>query len=662
MWALVRVNSILKNKKHTTLYSQITRERRIALLLLSMLFSFGAVAQTNRSDTLKEVKVKGRKKEFISDDARLNTFSPGQKVKAIDSITLQQYKFQSMANLLSQQVPVFVKSYGFNGLATLNFRGASAAQSQVYWNGVPLQNAALGISDVSLLPVSLMNNVNVVYGGSSALWGSGNVGGALVVETGQPYFDSNGSWKPSISAVAGSYGQYQFGAKSVLSSRRWYVNATVYGQAAKNNFKFEDKGNSIPTENAEMRSGVVQLQTAYHLNDKNTIGLTGWYQQYYREIPRALFESISFKNQRDESLRLLANWDRKGTRASYYSKIAYLRDYMHYRDSTILLNTQNLTNQVFAEVGLKYKFNYHHQFMIFTPVHISWMERELKHDVKTQRKMALAVAYAISYFDNRLNASASLRGEIINTTSVLLPGINASFAITNWLSLRANVQRSYRAPTLNELYYDPGGNEKLKAEYGWSKDAGYAVKTQITDHISFSHDLSYFNRTMHNWILWFGGAIWTPHNIAIVYSRGLESENKLMYRSANWNINLGLNTSYVLATTVESDIPNDGSIGKQIPYSPRYSGQANFGIGYKKLYINYNHTYTGYRFITTDESQYLLPYNTANIQLLYSINLSSNTLQLTAQCNNIFNKSYAVVNGRLMPGINWLAGLSFNFN
>src|ERR1043165_3827875 len=97
----------------------------------------------------------------------------------------------ALSTLLSQQMPVFVKSYSFNGLATLHFRGASAAQSQVLWNGVPIQNASLGVADVSTMPVLFMNKVSVVYGGSGALLGSGNVGGALLLENEQPLFDTN---------------------------------------------------------------------------------------------------------------------------------------------------------------------------------------------------------------------------------------------------------------------------------------------------------------------------------------------------------------------------------------------------------------------------------------------------------------------------------------
>ncbi len=179
--------------------------------------------------------MQGRHK--ISRDARLNEFAPGQKVKTIDSETLQQYQLQNMANLLSQQEPVFVKSYGVNGLATLNFRGSSAAQSQVLWNGVPIQNAALGVADISTLPVLLMNNVNIVYGGSAALWGSGNVGGALLLENEKPVFDTTRQ-SLSVSGGAGSFGQYIGGVSGSVSCRRWYFSARIFAQSAQNDFVY----------------------------------------------------------------------------------------------------------------------------------------------------------------------------------------------------------------------------------------------------------------------------------------------------------------------------------------------------------------------------------------------------------------------------------------
>ena len=284
--------------------------------------------------------------------------------------------------------------------------------------------------------------------------------------------------------------------------------------------------------------------------------------------------------------------------------------------------------------------------------------------------------------NSKLNISLNARGEVVNNNSYLLPGVNAAYIINRYITIRANVQRTYRVPTLNELYYNPGGNPNLKPEQGWSEDVGYSLTngeyviepTYMNDkyntymemkrmrRLVVTHNMSFYNRIIDDWIMWFGGAIWTPHNIARVHSRGLQTENMLTYKASKAiRLHLAVNGAYTLATTVSSYLPGDGSIDKQIPYTPVYNGQGNIGATWKNLYLNYNHTYTGLRYITTDESFSLAAYTLGNLQLMYTLLLSGNQLQLTAQCNNIWNANYQVVNARPMPGINWLVGANFTF-
>ncbi len=623
----------------------------IITAITSFCISAPSYAQ-NKTDTLKEVKVNARHNP--SSDVKVNEFSPGQKVKTIDSTTLQQYQMQNMANLLTQQVPVFVKSYGFNSLATLNFRGSSAAQSMVLWNGIPIQNAALGIADVSTLPVLFMSNVNIVYGGSAALWGSGNVGGALLLEHEKPFFDS-GKKSLSVSGGIGSFSQYAGGLKGSISGKRWYLSANVFAQTAVNNFSYTNAGLQKNMPNDHLQSAAGLVHTAYKINHQNVVSLSAWYQQYDRQIPPTLFEASSGKKQTDGSLRLLADWKRQTEKNTWYAKTSFIRDGVNYADTAVQIKSENITCQYYQELGWKKQFHEYGQLLLFMPLQIAWNSIPAASDTQRQNKTALATAYDLKLFDSRLNIAVNARGERINTHSILLPGADASFAITHWLMARGNLQRTYRTPTLNELYYFPGGNTSLKPEQGWNEDAGYTLKIK-PGNFTFYHDLSVYNRDIHDWIIWLGGAIWTPHNIAEVHSRGVETENNISYATGNWKFHFGVNTAYVLATAVSSYIYNDGSIGKQIPYTPRYNGQANIGAGYKQLSVNYNHTYTGYRFITTDESTWLPPYQTGNVQLMYITSISRHSLQFTGQCNNIWNQQYEVVGSRPMPGVNWLLG------
>lgn len=621
----------------------------LRIYITSILLLSGTGLHAQHKDTvLGEVRVKGRLKP--SADAKLIDFSSGQEIRQIDTTLLRQYSMQSIANLLQQQMPVFVKAYSFNGLATLGFRGASAAQSQVFWNGVPIQNAALGVADISTLPALFVSRASIVYGGSGALFGSGNVGGALVLENDRPKFDT-GYRTLSVSGGAGSFGQYSGGLKGALSGRRWFISASVFAQTATNNYPYTTtSGTTVKMPNSTLQSGAVMAHAAYRKNIFHLFELSAWAQQYDRRIPPALFEPYSLKHQQDRALRTVANWNYAKGRRTMYARASFVNDAYQYDDAAVQLATKGAVYQYFQELGWKHRFN-NADLLLFAPAQIAWTPAG-----NTQRRAAAAGAYTVRALKQKLEASVQARAEQINNIGILLPGAGISFHAADWLQLRANAQRTYRMPTLNELYYFPGGNPRLKPEQGWTQDAGYTIFVQ-KGKFSIRQDASVFNRNIRDWITWLGGAIWTPYNIATVHSRGTETDTRITYTTGDWEMYVAAGTSYVLATATGSYMPGDGSIGKQIPYTPRYNVRANTGLTWKRLLVSYNHTYTGYRFTTTDESSWLEPYSTGNILAAYTLKINGRQLELNGQCNNIWNAQYSVAGFRPMPGTNWLAGL-----
>jgi iron complex outermembrane receptor protein len=73
--------------------------------------------------------------------------------------------------------------------------------------------------------------------------------------------------------------------------------------------------------------------------------------------------------------------------------------------------------------------------------------------------------------------------------------------------------------------------------------------------------------------------------------------------------------------------------------------------------LSYVHTYTGYRFITSDESQYLKPYGTGNAFASYKYQINTNLLHATLRFNNLWNARYESIAGRIMPGRNISIGI-----
>lgn len=612
---------------------------------------------------LQEVKIRHKKNGINSQDGRLKSFASGMKILAIDSALIAQYQQHSLGILLSQQVPVFIKSYGINSMATLNFRGSSAAQSQVIWNGIPLNSASSGITDVSTLSVGNFDQIHIVYGGSSSLLGTGNVGAALLLDNHFEKPVNSKKWTSKLGAELGSFGQTKWSFQEQFAGKKWFLSAKVMQQQANNNFGYQTEQNIWKKmNNAVLHSSSALMNIGYKIDQQTSIRFSIWHQQFHREIPPALFEQYSVKKQTDKALRIFLGFDKEfKSSMKLYAKTAYIEEYMDYEDASILMRNQNKVQQFYQELGWKKSMRHQQELLIFAPITIAWMRQQLDTITRYQNRFAIAAAYSIKALKEKLHYALNARFETINATNIFLTGTNARFIVHPFVQLRANLQKSYRAPTLNEWYFQPGGNVNLKPEKGWNADAGYELTMPLKNNILLKHDLSMFNRNIQDWILWYGGSIWTPHNIAKVHSRGIESFNSLHWKSGDWQTHLGLNSSFVLATTIESHQANDGSIGKQIPYSPRYNGQALVGFSFKKISCKYNYTYTGYRFVTTDESQYVAPYHTGNIFAAYDLDLKKTRLQINIQCNNLWNEKYQVVHLRPMPLRNWAMGFNAAF-
>ena len=71
----------------------------------------------------------------------------GVQKTAIDSAALKENVALSMADILTFNSSVFVKSHGRATLSTVTFRGTSPGHTQVTWNGMRINTPMLGMTD-----------------------------------------------------------------------------------------------------------------------------------------------------------------------------------------------------------------------------------------------------------------------------------------------------------------------------------------------------------------------------------------------------------------------------------------------------------------------------------------------------------------------------------
>jgi iron complex outermembrane receptor protein len=102
----------------------------------------------------------------------------------------------------------------------------------------------------------------------------------------------------------------------------------------------------------------------------------------------------------------------------------------------------------------------------------------------------------------------------------------------------------------------------------------------------------------------------------------------------------------------------NNSVNKQLIYTPRYTINSNILFGYDKMAITFFDQCVGYRYTTSDNSQWLDPYHVSSARFNYNINFKAFNFTVFGACNNLFNKNYTILSGRPMPLRNYEMGIT----
>ena len=139
-----------------------------------LLLTFPKISYTQTKDTSRQ-----QLQEVIVIETKKIQFEDSKKTISIDSLTLSRYNTSSLSELLSHQSAIHIKSYGNGNIATTSMRGGNANHTAILWNGLNIQNAMLGQTDLSIIPSAFFDQISLEYGGASAMWGSGAIGGSI---------------------------------------------------------------------------------------------------------------------------------------------------------------------------------------------------------------------------------------------------------------------------------------------------------------------------------------------------------------------------------------------------------------------------------------------------------------------------------------------------
>ncbi len=630
----------LQEKRHTTIF--------LAKMILLFILPQISIAQ-NFTDTLELETV-----NIIAN--RFKIFSTGTKIQQIDSATLAQYKNGNLADLLNNESGIFIKSYGLGSMASSSTRGAGANQTITLWNGFNLNSPMNGMLDLALLPVGFSNTVNVQYGGSGALWGSGAMGGAIHINF-APRF--NQGYKAGLNLSGGSFSNFSQQAFAVVSKKKWISSLKIFNQSAQNNFSFYNsylQGNPLVKQsNAELKSNGVLSENALLLG-KSQLNLIFWYQVNDRNIPPTMVQSSASDNQKDESYRASAEWQRKKDDWMFFIRGAYFDERFNYDG----LHSRSIA--LINEAEVKYNRK-KHLFNLGFNNSYSFASSANYNGNAVLNKSALFLSYRLNLLKNWVMSSSCRQEFAYGKLVPFTYSLGTEYKAQKWISAKASFSKIYRLPTLNDLFWVPGGNSQLKPEEGYSEDASLIMNFKMSKNLHLLFEPSLFNRNITNQIVWLpANSYWSPQNMVSVWSRGVESVSSVRMERRKMKMSISFLTNYVLSTNQASKSEGDASVGKQMIYTPRYSGHAKLTIEYRGFVFSFLQSYTGYRFTSTDNSQYLKPYTIGNLYLSKNFKMKTMDASLFVRVENLFNEQYQVVSARAMPMRYYQAGISLQLN
>jgi outer membrane cobalamin receptor len=638
------------------LIKSATYTRIVFLLFIS--FQNCLLFSQNLNDTvrLSQVEVTGS----------FTLHNEGFKKVRIDSNILIQYLSTDLSTILSQQSTIFVKSYGNGGLATPSFRGTSANHTQVQWNGINIDSPMLGQTDLSQVPVSQFESLEILYGAATVARTSGAFGGVINLV-------SNPDWNNNVSLMLAqtlaSFNSYTTNACLALGNNKVQSITKLNYSNALNNFPYNNdysKTREKLINAVYILEGITQ-ETFFRLSKSDVLTTRIWFSDDNHQIPPITTNIDNFDKEQeiDQAIRSMVEWRRSKEKFFFTVRSSLVDQFMRYIQGDTSYNNHcyswaNRIRLVYS--GIKN--------LIIKPgidFNSEWVISDSYSGEKTRKTLG-----AFSEFNYNpvkyIQISLVLRQEMIDGKfQPFIPALGVEYKPFKDINLTvsSNICRNYAVPTLNDLYYERLGNKNLKHETDYATEGGLVYNLGKKDkNFFFETTLTGYYSIMIDMILWMPttSASYKPENISEVHARGIEAGLNLSWSFCRFRFSLHNAYNYCRSTNENATSANDQSIGKQLIYTPEHTLNSTLTIDRSGYYGSYVFSYVGTRYITTDNTSYMPGYYLSNIILGKDFHLKNFILSLQLHLNNLFNLDYQSIISRPMPGRNFALTLKFNFN
>ena len=564
------------------------------------------------------------------------------RVTVIDRRALAATAATSLADALQARAPVHVRRYGPSGLASVTIRGASSSQALVLLDGQRLTDPALGQVDLSLLPAALLESVEVLSGPASGLYGSDAVGGVVGLRTPGP---------GTVRAVteAGPWGERRLSGVASGTAGPVRVTAAADLGRSTDDYSYID-ASRLGSPQTTRQGWDARRATAYAAlavgGERSRAGLSLWAADAERGLGGTADVGA---RQWDGRLRLGATAGHTAGRIRLEAaghvqrtRLRYASPYPSVRPDAIDDTGRTATTALDLRATAPWGDG---SWTASLQGGTGRAEHPSLASAATDRFAGAALAGRQQL--GRVTLFPALRADLYAPDGArqrlaVAPQLGLNAELGGPWRLKASAARAFRMPTLNDRYWQPGGNPDLRPEAAWSADGG-VVWSRGASQV----EATAFATTARDQIVWSPTAAgyWAPQNVARTRSLGLEASAQTAHpvRLAGHR---ALATLGALATVLDA---RDLDVGQPLRYVPRGTAKAWAGLEAGGLALTLGARWTGARFTTASASLPLPATLVVDGQISARHTLGGADVTLGLVAENLTGLQYEVVRSYPMP-------------
>lgn len=624
-------------------------------LILLMFFAMAFFASAQDTIMLQSVEVKAVA-------IRSNELETTME-RRMDTSVINRLSSVPMSQLLIQHSPVFIKTYGPGGIATASFRGTTASHTLVLWNGFQLNAPSLGQVDFSTIPVFMTDQISLKWGSGTST-NNGGLGGVVSISNDE-YF-----CKGLIVNLKQTYGSFNTLGSYATLGYSWanhLLRVKAYRASSDNDFTYNNIG-VIPHQKMKQKNADYTdygMMPEYQWRFGNSlIAIVSWNQKSHRNCPQIMpnvgnDNTVEYTD--NDFSRNYISFKNYWNTGKIEVKSSYFFENQHY-----VLNTFTDIGTPVTTTDSKNTANVFHQIAdveqnLFRSwkinAKIQWDHEQVRsNDYDGEKKRDVFSTYAALSGNvlKNIDLRVTLRNDIVDSRSAgFFPTATVSYscAYLKGLKISAGYSHNYRNPSLNDLYWNPGGNPDLKPEDGKTVD-GNLNFTRTFERLSVESQVGAYYSQVSDWIQWKPTSYryWVPENVSTVTAYGAEIHLKLNYKLERWNFSVSGNYVYS-HTTDEND--------KQLIYIPLHHANAFADVSWRGWSLSYTLEYTGERKTSMNDNEFygfrLMPY------ALHHVSMGKHfwKLDIELKINNLTDEDYQAILWRAMPGRSYEVSLNF---